>query len=160
MPWGKDAQYGRGGHRKVRQHSTPERANTARADEEQCNIALLQVNALDESPPCADSPTIQRLQHEIHEPSEDTATDQPQMPFLHRPTSSGLLPEGECFKFQTRQSREINLRREKKPLIQQDCLLPQPSPKSPSAENPNQQSCVEPVDEKKRYVLHLTTFER
>jgi len=50
MASGKVAQCSRGGHRKVRRQSTPERVNTARPDERHFNFALKQVNALEELP--------------------------------------------------------------------------------------------------------------
>jgi hypothetical protein len=162
MPSGKEAQHGRAGHRKVRQHSVPERVNTARPDEEYCNIALQQVNALDELPTSeaelafTDSPTVQRLQHKVYELSEGPGADQQHIPLLQRPTSSGSLPKDECFTFEARQHREIYVRREKQPPIQRESLSQQ---RGQSAENADESLGVAPLDKTHRYVVDLTMFE-
>src|SRR5437868_1611458 len=77
MPSRKEAQPGRIGHRKDRRHSSIERVNTARADNEHCNAALQQVNTVDDLPAldavefsATESPTLRRLQHPAYELSE------------------------------------------------------------------------------------------
>lgn len=161
MASGKAAQHGRGGHRKVRRHSTPERINTARPDEEHFNVALAQVNALEELPasevgfPFTDSPTVRRLYHEAYELSDGPAAAQAQMPFVQRPTSSASLQKGEYFTFGARQHRDINVRREKQPPTQRQSLLQQSSPGSQGTANGGKQSFMAPVDETHRYLLSL-----
>lgn len=161
MASGKAAQHGRGGHRKVRRHSTPERINTARPDEEHLNVALEQVNALEELPasevgfPFSDLPTVRRLYHEAYELTDGPAAVQAQMPFVQRPKCSAPLKKGECFTFGARQHQEINAQREKQPPIQRQSLLQQSSPRSQGTADGGKRSFVASVDETHRYLLNL-----
>jgi hypothetical protein len=159
MPSKKEAQHSRGGHRKGRRHSSPERINTARADEKHYNMALHQVNAADDLPAsevefsCTDSPTIQRLQHEVYELPEGPAADQQQVLLFQRPRSSGSLLEGQFFKFEARQHREIYLRRENQLQIHQSSLSQRSSQRLQGAGNVSKQPDIAAIDEEQRYFM-------
>jgi hypothetical protein len=165
MPSSKEPQHGRGGHRKGRCHSSPERVNTARPDEEHCNMALQLVNAVDELPASevevsiTDSPTLQRLQREVYELSEMPAADQPQIALFQRPTSSGFLSAGERFTFGTRRRRGMDVRREKQPPIQKESLPRQSSKGSQSAKKAGEQPDVPALDEEHRYFVGQNEVE-
>jgi hypothetical protein len=164
MPSKKEAQHSRGGHRQGRRHSSPERVNTARADEEHYNMALQQVNAEDDLPAsefefsCTDSPTIQRLQHEVYELAEGPAVDQQHVLLLQRPKSSGSSLEGQRFTFEAHQHREINLRRENQPRIERGSLSQRSSQRRQSAGNAGKQSTMAAIDKKHRYAYGLNKF--
>jgi hypothetical protein len=160
MASGKVAQCNRGGHRKVRRQSTPERVNTARPDEGHFNFALKQVNALEELPASeiafsfTDSPTVRRLHHEAYELSDGSAAAQAPMPFFQRPTSSGSLEKGQYFTFGARQHREINVRREKQPPIERQYLLQKSISGGESAVSGGKQPVATPLEAERRYLLN------
>lgn len=160
----KEAGHGRAGHRKSRHHSSPERVNTARADEKYCNIALQHVNAVEKLPASeaefsfTDSPNLRRLQHTVYEFSQGPAADQSQIPPFQRPTSLGSSPKGEGFAFQTRQHREINVRGAKQSPTQQGSLPLQSNQRSHSDGNASERADSVPLEEEQRYLVDLIIF--
>ena len=162
MPSRKEAQHNRGGFRKARRHSSPERVNTARPDEEHCNLALQQINAEDEMPASevsfdvVDSPSLQRLKHEAYDLSEGPAAAESQLSLLQRPKSSGSLQEGDGFTFGARLHREMNLRRERQPPLQRESLPQQPVQVSQAAQKTGQWPGMSPCDGTQRCVTNIS----
>ena len=158
MPSNKEAQHSRGGHRKSRRHSSPERINTARADEEHYGLALKQVNGEDELPASdatfslADSPAFLRLQQEAHEFQEGLAEIEQQISLFQRPKSSGSLPETDAFAFAARQDREMNVRRAKQNPMARISPPVQSRQRSQSAENTGERPDASCRNGKHRYV--------
>jgi hypothetical protein len=166
MPSRKEAQSGRIGHRKDWRHSSTERVNTARADDEHCNVALQQINAVDDLPAldaiefsATESPTLRRLQHLAYELSEGPAVSQPHISLFQRPKSSVSLPKDEGFAFRAHQDRQINVSIGRQQQIRPNSPTEKLGQGTQSAEKANETSDVVPPKEKHRYVVELNTFE-
>jgi hypothetical protein len=166
MPSRKKAQSGRIGHHKDRRHSSTERVNTARADAEHCNVALQQINAVDDLPAldaiefsATESPTLRRLQHLAYELSEGPAVNQPHIPLFQRPKSSVLLPRDEGFTFRAHQDRQIKVSIGRQQQRRPDSPTEKSGQETQSAEKANETPDVVPPKEKHRYVAELNTFE-
>jgi len=167
MPSRKEAQPGRIGHRKDRRHSSTERVNTTRADDEHCNTALQQINAMDDIPDsdaiefsATESPTLRRPQHPAYELSEKPTVNQSHISLFQRPKSSVSLPKDEGFTFGARQDRQVNVRIGKQQQIRPNSPAEKSSQRTQSAGKASEIPDVVPPKEKHRYVTELNTFER
>ena len=162
MPSRTEAKHDRSGPRLGRRHSSPERVNTARPDEEHCNLALEQVNAEEELSDSevdvsfTDSPDVQRLKHEPYDPREEPAATELQIAPFERPKSSGSLQNS--FTFKARQDREINLRRGKKPIVQHESLPQQSTQTGKTAQDASGQPDVDPHHCEPRYSNSLSLW--
>jgi hypothetical protein len=167
MPSRKEAQPGRIGHRKDRRHSSTERVNTTRADDEHFNAALQQINTVGDLPAldaiefsATESPTLRRLQHPAYELSEGSTVNQSHISLFQRPKSLVSLPKDEGFTFGARQDRQVNVRIGRQQEIRPNSPAEKSSQRTQSAEKPNETPDVVPLKEKHRYVAELNTFER
>jgi hypothetical protein len=167
MPSRKEAQPGRIGHRRDRRHSSTERVNTTRADDEHFNAALQQINAVGDLPAldaiefsATESPTLRRLQHPAYELSEGSTVNQSHISLFQRPKSSVSLPKDEGFTFGARQDPQINVRIGRRQQIRPNSPAEKSSQRTQNAEKANETPDVVPPKEKDRYVAELNTFER
>lgn len=162
MPSRKEAQSGIIGQRKDRRHCSSEKVNTVLADNELCNAALRQINAVDDLPApdsiefsATESPTLRRLQHPAYELSEGPAVSQSHISPSQRPKSSASLPKDEGFAFDARQDRQINVRIGRQQQIRPNSPTEKSTQRTRSAEKASER----PLREKHRYVADLSTFE-
>src|ERR1700733_1312215 len=162
MPSRKEAQSSRIGQHMDRRHSSTERANTARVDDEHCNVALQQINTMDDLPApgsiessATESETLRRLQHPAYELSEEPAASQSHISLSQRPKSPAPLPEDEGFTFSTRQDRQINIRIGRPQQIRPTSPAEQSTRRMQGAEKAN----GTPHREKHRCVADHSTFK-
>jgi hypothetical protein len=143
-------------------HSSTERVNTARIDDDHCNVALQQINTVDDLPApdsmefsATESATLRRLQHLAYELSEGPAASQPHISLSQRPKSPAPLPEDEGFTFGACQDRQINVRIGRQQQIRPNFPTEKSTQKTQGAEKANKT----PPREKHRCVPELSTFE-
>jgi hypothetical protein len=162
MPSGEEAQSNLIGQRMDRRHSSTEGVNAARADDDHCNVALQQINTVDDLPApdsiefsATESATLRRLQHLAYELSEGPAASQSHISVSQRSKSSASLPEDEGFAFGARQDRQINVSIGRQQQIRPNSPTEKSTQRTHGAEKANET----PPREKHRCVAERSIFE-